>query len=200
MIQKRETGGRCRGLQSNIGLRIWTVQQGDHRIPEVLWSNAPTVKTIKTFNNMVVVIIVVMTVDIDGSSILCGAGDASSPSATAAATFPGISRFGIAFTCTMVCVKCGRWAYQGEWFSSGTTFLGRRQYGYADPNDDSLFWFIICKPDCHLNALRHASYQLEQEVEELLQLAQSHHYIGCSSIRNRVEELRWAWVEYYAYV
>ena len=60
------------------------MQQGDHRIPEVLWSNAPTVKTI-------VVIIVVMTVDIDGSSILCGAGDASSPSATAAASFPGIS-------------------------------------------------------------------------------------------------------------
>ena len=171
------------------------MQQGDRRIPEVLWSNAPTAKTIKTFNIMVVVIIVVMTVDIDGSSILCGAGDASSPSATAAASFPSISRFGIAFTCAMVCVKCGRWAYRGRWYLDR-----RRQYGYADPNDDSLFWFIICKPDCHLNALRHASYQLEQEVEELLQLAQSHHYIGCSSISNRVEELRWAWVEYYAYV
>ena len=33
-------------------------------------------------------------------------------------------------------------------------------------------------------------YQLEQEVEELLQLAQSHHY--------KVKELRRAWVEYYA--
>ena len=42
---------------------------------------------------------------------------------------------GITFTCAMVCVKCGRWAYQGEWEPSRTTSLRRRQYGYAYPND-----------------------------------------------------------------
>ena len=71
---------------------------------------------------------------------------------------------GITFTCAMVCVKCGRWAYQGEWESSRTTSLRRRQYGYAYPNDPSLYWFIFCKTHCELNALLHHWFRLEEEV------------------------------------
>ena len=65
----------------------------------------------------------------------------------------------------MVCVKCGRWAYQGKWVSSRTNFLGQRQYGYADPNDPSLYWFIFCKPNCELNAVWHHSFRLEEELD-----------------------------------
>ena len=90
----------------------------------------------------------------------------------------------------MVCIKCWHWAYQIKWIEE---MLGennpRRWHGYADPKDPSLYWFIVCKPDCQLNALRHASYRLEQEVEEL----------QCPSIINTVEELRRAWTAYYAY-
>ena len=64
----------------------------------------------------------------------------------------------------MVCVKCGRWAYQGEWVSSRTTSLRRRQYGYADPNDTSLYWFIFCKPHCELDAVWQHSFLEEEEV------------------------------------
>ena len=71
MIQTRETGGGCWGLHSNIGLCIWTMQRGDRRIPEFVWSNAPTVKT-KSINIMAMMMVVVMIVAIDGSSISWG--------------------------------------------------------------------------------------------------------------------------------
>ena len=40
----------------------------------------------------------------------------------------------------------------------------RWRHGYADPDESSLHWLIVCKPDCQLNAVRLASFQLEEEA------------------------------------
>ena len=88
----------------------------------------------------------------------------------------------------MVCAKCGHWAYQYDWIRHrlGENNLLLRD-GYADPETPSLYWFMVCKPNCELNAVRHASFRLEEAaaatIEEL----------------KVVEELRRAWVKYYAY-
>ena len=59
-----------------------------------------------------------------------------------------------------------------------------------DPEDTKMYWFMVCNPNCRLNAVRRASYQLEQDAA---------YYCPCSRIKNTVEELRRAWTEYYAY-
>ena len=31
-----------------------------------------------------------------------------------------------------------------------------------DPRRPELYWFMVCKPNCELNAVRHASFQFEE--------------------------------------
>ena len=63
---------------------------------------------------------------------------------------------------------------------------------YADPDDPSLYWFIVCRPDCQLNAVRHASFRLEEEAAAIM-------WWDFHSVKRAVEELREAWIKYYAY-
>ena len=83
----------------------------------------------------------------------------------------------------MVCAKCGQWAYQYDWIHWEPNLLLRD--GYADPETPSLYWFMVCKPNCELNAVRHASFQLEEEA------AHWRPFMVCM--------LRRAWTSYYAY-
>ena len=93
----------------------------------------------------------------------------------------------------MVCAKCGHWAYQYDWIRHrlGENNLLLRD-GYADPEPPSLYWFMVCKPNCELNAVRHASFQLEEEAAATM-------WWDFQSVKRAVEELREAWIKYYAY-
>ena len=88
----------------------------------------------------------------------------------------------------MVCAKCGQWAYQYDWIHWETNLLLRD--GYADPETPSLYWFIVCKPNCELNAVRHASFQFEE-------VATARSY-GDLEVRRAVIKLGRAWTAYYA--
>ena len=103
--------------------------------------------------------------------------------------------------CFMVCGKCGHWAYQYDWIQER---LGennpRRWHGYADPDGPAKYWFMVCKPDCQLNAVRHASFQLEEEAAASRAWnCQAVHVVQVGSLVRAEEELRDAWTVYYAY-
>ena len=93
----------------------------------------------------------------------------------------------------MVCSKCGHLAYNYDWIEVP---LGennhRRWHGYADPGDRLIYWFIVCRPDCQLNAVRHASFRLEEEAAAIM-------WWDFHSVKRAVEELREAWIKYYAH-
>ena len=63
---------------------------------------------------------------------------------------------------------------------------------YADPDDPSIYWFIVCRPDCQLNAVRHASFRLEEDAAATM-------WWDFHSVKRAVEELREAWIKYYAH-
>ena len=95
----------------------------------------------------------------------------------------------------MVCVECGRWAYRYEWVSSNK----QRRYGYADPDETEMYWLMVCKPNCELNAVRHASFQLEEEAADSGSWSrQVVHVAQVQSLVRAAEELRDAWTVYYA--
>ena len=103
----------------------------------------------------------------------------------------------------MACGKCGHWAYQYDWIRHR---LGEnntlRWDGYADPDDPSIYWFIVCRPDCQLNAVRHASFRLEQEAAATMWWNFYAYYAVEElqhAVKRAVEELREAWIIYYAY-
>ena len=93
----------------------------------------------------------------------------------------------------MVCSKCGHLAYNYDWIEEP---LGennpRRWRGYADPYDTSKYWFIVGRPNCQLNAVRHASFRLEEEAAATM-------WWDFHSVKRAVEELREAWIKYYAH-
>ena len=94
----------------------------------------------------------------------------------------------------MVCVECGRWAYRYEWVSSNK----QRRYGYADPDEIEMYWLMVCKPNCELNAVRHASFQLEEEAAASGSWnRQAVHVAQVQSLVRAAEELRKAWNRYY---
>ena len=103
----------------------------------------------------------------------------------------------------MVCVECGQWAYRYEWVSSASLRRSshwQRRYGYADPDEPAKYWFMVCKPNCELNAVRHASFQLEEEAAASgAWNLQAVHVAQVGSLVRAAEELRDAWTVYYAY-
>ena len=85
----------------------------------------------------------------------------------------------------------GHWAYQYDWSREQLgENIPRRWHGYADPGDTSLYWFMVCKPNCELNAVRHASFQFEE-------VATARSY-GDLEVRKAVIKLGRAWTAYYA--
>ena len=61
-----------------------------------------------------------------------------------------------------------------------------------DPEDPAMYWFIVCRPNCELNAVRHASFQLEEEAAASM-------WWNFNAVKRAVEELRRAWTSYYAH-
>ena len=59
-----------------------------------------------------------------------------------------------------------------------------------DPRRPDLDWFMVCKPNCELNAVRHASFQFEE-------VATARSY-GDLEVRRAVIKLGRAWTAYYA--
>ena len=59
-----------------------------------------------------------------------------------------------------------------------------------DPRRPELYWFMVCKPNCELNAVRHASFQFEE-----VSTARSY---GDLEVRRAVIKLGRAWTAYYA--
>ena len=97
----------------------------------------------------------------------------------------------------MVCDKCGQRAYRYSWTNQ---LLGennpRRRHGYTDPDAPGVYWFIICKPDCQLNAVRHAAFRLEEEDAAAMRW----NWPGNREAAQRaIEELQGAWTMYDAY-
>ena len=93
----------------------------------------------------------------------------------------------------MVCSECGHWAWRYDWIERR---LGennpRRSHCEADPDDPSIYWFIVCRPNCQLNEVRHASFRLEEEAAATM-------CWDFDSAKRAVEELREAWTTYYVY-
>ena len=62
----------------------------------------------------------------------------------------------------MVCANCGAWAYRCSWISHRPAEADpRRRLAYVCSRDSELYWFAVCRPNCELNAVRHASFKLE---------------------------------------
>jgi hypothetical protein len=62
----------------------------------------------------------------------------------------------------MVCANCGEWAYRCTWISQRLAEEDpRRRFAYVCSRDSELYWFAVCRPNCELNAVRHASFKLE---------------------------------------
>ena len=69
---------------------------------------------------------------------------------------------------------------------------------YADPDDPSIYWFIVCRPDCQLNAVRHASFELEVAA-----MASGEMLATSSQVKTLVDAVRGleaAWAKYFAYI
>ena len=101
--------------------------------------------------------------------------------------------------CDMVCANCGQWSYRYTWHDERLADQDpRRQHSYVDPGRPELYWFMVCKPNCELNAVRHASFQLEEEAAYWSNAAWSRSYVAAPGLRRAVEDLRRAWTAYYA--
>ena len=53
-------------------------------------------------------------------------------------------------------------------------------------------WFMVCRSNCELNAVRHASVELEEEAAATM-------WWDFQAVKRAVEEPREAWIKYYAY-
>jgi len=93
--------------------------------------------------------------------------------------------------CVMVCVDGVQWSYRYTWRSEPLADQDpRRPHSYVDPRRPELYWFMVCKPNCELNAAGHASFQLEE-------VATARSY-GDLEVRRVVIKLGRAWTAYYA--
>ena len=102
----------------------------------------------------------------------------------------------------MVCVNCEQWSYRYSWKNERLADKDpRRRHSYVDPQDPSLYWFVVCRPDSKVNAVRHASFQLEEEAAASGAWdLQAVHVAQVRSLVRAAKELRDAWTVYYAYL
>ena len=92
----------------------------------------------------------------------------------------------------MVCVNCEQWSYRCSWISERLADKDpRRRHSYKDPKGLAMYWFIVCRPDCQLNAVRHAFFRLEREAAET-------RWWKLHGVKRAVEEPQAAWNIYYA--
>jgi len=92
----------------------------------------------------------------------------------------------------MVCVNCEQWSYRYSWANERLAGKDpRRRHSYKGPEEPARYLFMDCRPNCELNAVRHASFQLEEEAAATM-------WWDFQSVKRAVEELRAAWIIYYA--
>ena len=97
----------------------------------------------------------------------------------------------------MVCANCRTWAYRCSWITQRLAEADpRRRLAYVCSRDSELYWFALCKPNCELNAVRHASFKLEVAAmaseEAAISFAQLH------TLADAVRDLQAACSKYYA--
>ena len=93
----------------------------------------------------------------------------------------------------MVGAHCGQWSYRYRWISDRLADQDpRRPHSYVDPKEPARYWFIVCRSNCELNAVRHASVELEEEAAATM-------WWDFQAVKRAVEEPREAWIRYYAY-
>ena len=95
----------------------------------------------------------------------------------------------------MVCANCGKWAYRCSWISQRLAEADpRRRLAYVCSRDSELYWFAVCRPNCELNAVRHASFELEVAA-----MASGEMLATSSQVKTLVDAvhgLAAAWAEY----
>ena len=74
---------------------------------------------------------------------------------------------------------------------SQTRTLGGDTVTRIPSKNPAMYWFIVCRPDCQLNAVRHAFFRLEREAAET-------RFWNFHGVKRAVEELQAAWNIYYA--
>ena len=102
----------------------------------------------------------------------------------------------------MVCVNCGKWAYRGSWISQRLAETDpRRRLAYVCSRDSELYWFVVCRPNCELNAVRHASFELEEAARASGEAVLSQASVSMTQVHTLAEavrDLQAAWAKYYA--
>ena len=97
----------------------------------------------------------------------------------------------------MVCANCGKWAYRCSWISQRLAEADpRRRLAYVCSRDSELYWFAVCRPNCELNAVRHASFELEVAA-----MASGEAWATTSQLHTLVDAVRGlqaAWAKYLA--
>ena len=104
----------------------------------------------------------------------------------------------------MVCANCGKWAYRCSWIPQRLAETDpRRRLAYVCSRDSELYWFAVCRPNCRLNAVRHASFELEEAVkasgEEALSAANMS-MMQLHILNDAKRSLEAAWAKYFAYI
>ena len=104
----------------------------------------------------------------------------------------------------MVCAECGKWAYRCEWISQRLAEADpRRRLAYVCSRDSELYWFAVCRPNCRLNAVRHASFELEEAAKasgEVVLTQASMSMTQLHTLADAVCGLQAAWAKYLANV
>ena len=97
----------------------------------------------------------------------------------------------------MVCANCGKWAYQCRWIVQRLAEADpRRQLAYVCSRDSELYWFAVCRPNCELNAVRHASFKLEVAAMASEEAGMS--FSQLYTLDDAVNGLQAAWAKYLA--
>ena len=104
----------------------------------------------------------------------------------------------------MVCANCGKWAYRCSWISQRLAETDpRRRLAYVCSRDSELYWFAVCRPNCELNAVRHASFELEEAVKASGEEVHSQGSMSMMQLHILVDAVRGleaAWAKYFAYI
>ena len=67
--------------------------------------------------------------------------------------------------------------------------------------NSELYWFVVCRPNCELNAVRHASFELEEAAKasgEAVLTQSSMSMTQLHTLADAAMDLQSAWAKYYA--
>ena len=97
----------------------------------------------------------------------------------------------------MFCANCEQWARRCTWISQRLAEADpRRRLAYVCSRDSELYWLAVCRPNCELNAVRHASFELEVAAMASGQAGMS--FSQVHTLADAVCGLQAAWAKYLA--